>query len=107
VGNQHFSSERTCFISSSKIFSLSRIKCGTWINPRSTANDILNEKTILYHQAITMARHTNLADQDIAVISSNYGLELIRYQPVDGGDANSSFLLKAHEDDYVFTFYEK
>jgi homoserine kinase type II len=54
-----------------------------------------------------MARLTNLADRDIAVISSNYGLEIIRYQPVDGGDANSSFLLKVHEDDYVLTFYEK
>ena len=54
-----------------------------------------------------MVRHTNLADKDIAAISDNYGLEIIRYQPVDGGDANSSFLLNAHEDNYVLTFYKK
>lgn len=54
-----------------------------------------------------MARHTNLVDADIAVISGKYGLNITRYEPIDGGDENSSFLLNASGDDYVLTFYEK
>jgi homoserine kinase type II len=54
-----------------------------------------------------MARHTTLSDQDIDVISDNFGLEIIRYQPIDGGAENSSFLLNTRRYDYVLTFYEK
>lgn len=54
-----------------------------------------------------MARLTNLVDADISAISDIYGLEIIRYQPISGGDENSSFLLTAGGQDYVLIFYEK
>jgi len=54
-----------------------------------------------------MARHTNLADQDIAVISDKYGFEIIRYQAINGGAENSSFLLNTRSHDFVLTFFEK
>jgi len=54
-----------------------------------------------------MTRLTNLDDADIAEISGIYDLELNRYQPIHGGDENSSFLLKGSCQDYVLTFYEK
>jgi len=34
-------------------------------------------------------------------------LEISYFQPISGGDENSSFLLNAHQGDYVLTFYEK
>jgi len=54
-----------------------------------------------------MARLTNLVDADISAISKTYGLEITRYQPITGGEENSSFLLKTRSQDYVLTFYEK
>lgn len=54
-----------------------------------------------------MARHTILTDADIAAITKIYGLEITRFEPIDGGDANSSFLLNSLKSDYVLTIYEK
>jgi homoserine kinase type II len=54
-----------------------------------------------------MARHTNLSDADIAEISAAYELHISTCQPIDGGEANSSFLLHASGEDYVLTFYEQ
>ena len=54
-----------------------------------------------------MANLTNLVDADISTISDLYGLEITRYQPIPGGDENSSFLLSGEGQDYVLTFYEK
>lgn len=54
-----------------------------------------------------MARLTNLVDADISAISKTYGLEITRYQPITGGEENSSFLLKTRDHDCVLTFFEK
>lgn len=54
-----------------------------------------------------MANLTTLVDADIAAISEIYGFEITRYQPIYGGDENSSFLLKTHDQEYVITFSEK
>ncbi|MGB7097003.1 MAG: homoserine kinase [Anaerolineales bacterium] len=53
-----------------------------------------------------MARLTDLVDADISAISDIYGLEITRYQPISGGDENSSFLLNAGGQDCVLTFFE-
>jgi len=54
-----------------------------------------------------MAKHTILTDVDITAITKIYGLEINRFEPIDGGDANSSFLLNSLKSDYVLTVYEK
>ncbi len=54
-----------------------------------------------------MVNHTHLTETDIAAIAANYLLEISHFQPIYGGDENSSFLLNAHQGDYVLTFYEK
>ena len=54
-----------------------------------------------------MVNHTHLTESDIAAIAANYLLEISHFQPINGGDENSSFLLNAHQGDYVLTFCEK
>ena len=54
-----------------------------------------------------MAKYTKLTDADIAAITKIYGLKITRFEPIDGGDANSSFLLNSLKSDYVLTVYEK
>ena len=54
-----------------------------------------------------MARLTTLTDPDIDSIAEIYQIEINHYQPIHGGDENSSFLLKGADQDHVLTFYEK
>jgi len=54
-----------------------------------------------------MAKLTILDQKDIAAIGDKYQLQIDRWAPIDGGDANSSFLLNSPDDEYVLTVYEK
>lgn len=54
-----------------------------------------------------MVYQTHLTESDIAAIAANYLLEISQFQPIYGGDENSSFLINAQQGDYVLTFWEK
>ena len=50
-----------------------------------------------------MARYTQLNQQEIQKIASNYQLEVAEFEPMDGGNGNSSYLMKTEERTYVLT----
>lgn len=54
-----------------------------------------------------MAEHTLITDGDAAVIADSYGMKILRWQPIVGGDENTSYLLSTDQGDFVLTFYEK
>lgn len=53
-----------------------------------------------------MARYTILHDKDIRNIIGFYGLTLHSFEALDGGAANSSYLLKSAEGDFVLTVFD-
>lgn len=50
-----------------------------------------------------MAKYTNLNAQQIKQIGELYDFEINQYQPIDGGAANSSYLLSTPRGKYVLT----
>jgi homoserine kinase type II len=50
-----------------------------------------------------MAKYTQLGTHEIHYLAQRYKLEISDYSVIMGGAANSSFLLKAHENEYVLT----
>ena len=50
-----------------------------------------------------MATYTKLNYQNIQSLADNYGLKIIEFLPIEGGNGNSSYILKAHKASYVLT----
>ena len=54
-----------------------------------------------------MARYVRLQENDIRKIARNYNLTVIDFEPIEGGAANSSYLLQAHRGRYVLTVFDE
>ncbi len=54
-----------------------------------------------------MARYTQLHQSDIQKIVDNYDLTVADFEPMEGGAANSSYLLHTREGKYVLTVFDK
>ena len=50
-----------------------------------------------------MATYTQLNQQDIQSLADNYNLEIVEFSPLDGGNGNSSYILKTQQASYVLT----
>ena len=50
-----------------------------------------------------MATYTKLNQQDIQSLAGNYDLKIIEFSPLDGGNGNSSYILKTQQASYVLT----
>ena len=50
-----------------------------------------------------MATYTKLNQQDIQSLADNYNLKIIEFSPLDGGNGNSSYILKTQQTSYVLT----
>ena len=53
-----------------------------------------------------MARYAQLQKKDIREIAGNYDLALIKYEPIEGGAGNSSYLLRTRQGNYVLTVFD-
>jgi len=53
-----------------------------------------------------MARYSVLVPQQIEYLAGLYDLKIDSYRPMEGGAANSSFLIQAQDGKYVLTVYE-
>lgn len=54
-----------------------------------------------------MTRYTQLQQRDIQKIVDNYDLTVADFEPMEGGTANSSYLLHTREGKYVLTLFDK
>ena len=50
-----------------------------------------------------MAIYTQLNEQDIHLLAENYDLKIIEFSSLDGGNGNSSYILKTQQASYVLT----
>lgn len=50
-----------------------------------------------------MATYTQLDQDEIQKIADNYNLQILDFTPLDGGNGNSSYQIKADQDTYVLT----
>ena len=50
-----------------------------------------------------MATYTQLNKQDIHLLADNYNLKIVEFSPLDGGNGNSSYILKTQQASYVLT----
>ncbi len=50
-----------------------------------------------------MATYTQLNEQDIHLLAENYDLKIIEFSSLDGGNGNSSYILKTKQASYVLT----
>jgi len=50
-----------------------------------------------------MAIYTQLNQQDIQSLADNYDLKIVDFSPLDGGNGNSSYILKTQQASYVLT----
>lgn len=50
-----------------------------------------------------MAIYTQLNQQDIQSLADNYDLKIVEFSPLDGGNGNSSYILKTQQASYVLT----
>ena len=50
-----------------------------------------------------MATYTQLNEQDIHLLAENYDLKIIEFSSLDGGNGNSSYILKTQQASYVLT----
>ena len=50
-----------------------------------------------------MATYTQLNQHDIQTLADNYHLHVSEFSPLDGGNGNSSYLIKAEQNIYVLT----
>ena len=50
-----------------------------------------------------MAIYTQLNEQDIHLLAENYDLKIIEFSSLDGGNGNSSYILKTKQASYVLT----
>ncbi|OUS27784.1 hypothetical protein A9Q98_09285 [Thalassotalea sp. 42_200_T64] len=50
-----------------------------------------------------MATYTQLNQQEIQKLADNYHLTVAEFEPMDGGNGNSSHLMKTEESSYVLT----
>ena len=50
-----------------------------------------------------MATYTQLNEQDIHLLADNYDLKIVEFSPLDGGNGNSSYILKTQQASYVLT----
>jgi len=53
-----------------------------------------------------MARYTKLHKNDIRKLASEYDLSVLDFEPMEGGAANSSYLLHTQQGDYVLTVFD-
>lgn len=53
-----------------------------------------------------MARYMQLQENDIQEIASNYSLTVVNFEPMEGGAANSSYLLQTRQGCYVLTVFD-
>ena len=54
-----------------------------------------------------MAIYTNIRASDLKKITTPYGFEVKNFGPIDGGNANSSYHLKAKMEEYILTIAEE
>ena len=54
-----------------------------------------------------MARYIQLRQSDIQKIVANYDLTVTDFEPIEGGAANSSYLLHSRESMYVLTVFDE
>lgn len=50
-----------------------------------------------------MATYTQLNEQDIHLLAENYDLKIVAFSSLDGGNGNSSYILKTQQASYVLT----
>ena len=50
-----------------------------------------------------MATYTQLNQQDIQSLANNYDLKIVEFSSLDGGNGNSSYILKTRQSSYVLT----
>ena len=50
-----------------------------------------------------MATYTKLNKQDIQLLADDYNLKIIEFTVLDGGNGNSSYILKTQQENYVLT----
>ena len=50
-----------------------------------------------------MATYTQLNEQDIHLLAENYDLKIVEFSSLDGGNGNSSYILKTQQASYVLT----
>ena len=50
-----------------------------------------------------MARYTKLNQEDIQLLADDYNLKIIEFSVLDGGNGNSSYILKTEQESYVLT----
>ncbi|MFC2158652.1 homoserine kinase [Acidobacteriota bacterium] len=54
-----------------------------------------------------MTEYTQLKKKDIQEIADNYALNVIDFEPIQGGADNSNFLVFTNQGDYVLTIFEQ
>lgn len=54
-----------------------------------------------------MAIYTEISSFELDQIASSYGIEVINYFPLNGGNANSSYCLQSKDEKYIVTVFEE
>jgi len=54
-----------------------------------------------------MARYTQLEENEVRKIARGYGLTPLDFEPLAGGAANSSYVLRTGQGRYVLTIFEE
>ena len=54
-----------------------------------------------------MAKYTKLEKEDLQKITHNYDLLMVEFEPIEGGAANSSYLLHTQQGKFVLTIFEE
>lgn len=53
-----------------------------------------------------MAKYSELEENEIQELAVKYDLDLVDYEPIEGGAGNTSYLLRARKSEYVLTIFE-
>ena len=53
-----------------------------------------------------MARYSQLKENEIRELTIQYRLDLIKFQPIEGGAGNSSYLLQTNQGKFILTVCE-
>ena len=54
-----------------------------------------------------MAAYTPISLEDLTHIASQYNIKILSFQPIDGGNSNSNYKIRAENGDYMLTLSEE
>ena len=54
-----------------------------------------------------MAIYTRIEESDLRKIVVPYGIEVVDFRPIDGGNTNSNYHIRAKKGEYILTIEEE